>query len=88
MDNELYPNEFTSNIFEIELSFEIAILPKTKDISLTIVTKDNPFTCNLIWLKGGEHVLLSGHMIGASTIKHPLWPTGGIDLQNMIKPSF
>jgi hypothetical protein len=41
----------------------------------------------LFFLKVCEHFFF-GHMIGAPTIKHPSYFTGGVGLQERIKPCF
>jgi hypothetical protein len=60
----------------------------TKEFALAIFSKGNAITCSVILLKGSEHLLLSGHMIGASTIKHPTCFTRGVCLQERIKLYF
>jgi hypothetical protein len=49
-------------------------LTVVKDFSLAIISNGNAITCIVILLKKCEHLLLSGYMIGASTIKHQLVP--------------
>jgi hypothetical protein len=51
-----------------------------KNFVLAIVSKCDAITWSVILLKRCEH-LLSDYMIGASTIKHPTYSTGGIWLQ-------
>jgi hypothetical protein len=55
---------------------------------LAIVYKCDAIICSIVLLERCEHFLFSGHMIGATTIKHPTYSTGGVDLQEQIKPGF
>jgi hypothetical protein len=59
-----------------------------KNFALAIVSKYDAITCCIILLKGCEHLLLPGHMICVSSIKNPTCSTGGVDLQERIKPCF
>jgi hypothetical protein len=58
-----------------------------KNFALAIVSKCDAITCSVVFLKVCEH-FFSGHMIGAPTIKHPSYFTGGVGLQERIKPCF
>jgi hypothetical protein len=70
-------------MFSCDSSFTVA-----KNFALDIISKCDAITCSVMLLKGCEHFLFSGHMIGASTIKHPTYFTRGVGLQEQIKPWF
>jgi hypothetical protein len=57
---------------------------KTKDLTLSIVTKRDAITFTLVLLKGCEHRSLLYHMICVSTIKHPTCTTIEVSLQNKL----
>jgi hypothetical protein len=57
-----------------------------KNIALAIISKCDAITCSVILLKGCKYFLFSDHMIGAPTINHPTCSTGGVGLQEQIKP--
>jgi hypothetical protein len=59
-----------------------------KYLSFTIVTKHDCITWAIILFKLCEHMLLPDHMISASTIYHQTSSTGGVGLQNKVKPYF
>jgi hypothetical protein len=61
---------------------------KAKNFILAIISKCDAITYYAILLKKCEHPLLFSHMIGAPTIKHPTYFTGGVELQERIKPCF
>jgi hypothetical protein len=60
---------------------------ETKDLALAIVAECDAITFTIILLKGCEHHSLPSHMIGASTIYHPTYFTGGVSLQNKFRLS-
>jgi hypothetical protein len=70
-------------MFGCDINFTIA-----KNFTLAIISKCDAIICCIVLLKRCEHLLLSDHMIGASTINHPTFVTGGVGLQKSIKPCF
>jgi hypothetical protein len=55
-----------------------------KNLTLAIIAERDAITFTLIHLKGCEHPSLPRHMICASTIKHQIYTTGGVSLQNKL----
>jgi hypothetical protein len=52
-----------------------------KKLALATISKCDAITCCVVLLKGYEHFLFFGHMIGAPTIKHPTCSIEGVGLQ-------
>jgi hypothetical protein len=78
---------FNKNFRDIMLDCD-SNFTMTKDFALAIVSEGNAITCSVILLKRFKYDLLSSHMIGTFTIKHLTCSTGGVCLQERIKPYF